>query len=499
MKEKWKKSNEARIIKSLSQAASTIAVHDVRTTFFVLEQQQLNHADPMQMNSTSTNHDNLKSTIFRPYKKRRTTVTDDEHSYSSSSSLSSTTSAATTRPSSSEYTLSHALNVDSRCTISTSKDEKMSISLQTPGTILGTFVRNQDGEVILMDVSIQLDTQSLALSIEQKSRYVVRTAAQECIIAPPFIPPTSTSTSTSVSSSNVNVDVQQNGLALHTAVKQNGLALHTASEALKNDKKIKLASSNHCSDEPKGSEEKSHPNNESFASTPESPPQDAMMSHNNHNYYNNQYVDNAPLALVTPNELLQPRARDYNSSDCDSEDTMMPPPPPRLPLENDEVNVYGRNMFLNPRRVSPTTSDSYNKNVLVDTSSFENHNTNTTNTRFGSASYSSSSSSSSSDALTSLTGTPINVNVTTLQGPPSDKSLKRKVSPAIVSPPLVSPCLTAITSGFERQLNSNDSFRAANHDNDAFVAKTVIKKLGGAGPLMPALVEVACAAHTMHA
>ena len=39
MREKFRKTQEARVIEALSQTLSSILVHDVRTTFFVLEQQ----------------------------------------------------------------------------------------------------------------------------------------------------------------------------------------------------------------------------------------------------------------------------------------------------------------------------------------------------------------------------------------------------------------------------------------------------------------------------
>ena len=180
LKAKFKKSQEARVIKALSQTWSTVHVHDIRTTFFVLERQ----CDPISsLNGEEKKSENESFTPFvptevcRPFKKCRK-VTDEF----SNLSIQPEPSAPVTK-----YTLSHVLNLDSRCSVSTSSEEKISVSLQTPGAIHGTFVRDEDGEVFLVDLSIELDAENLAVSMEQKSRFVVRTAAEECIVSPPSI------------------------------------------------------------------------------------------------------------------------------------------------------------------------------------------------------------------------------------------------------------------------------------------------------------------------
>jgi hypothetical protein len=367
LKDKFKKSQEARVIKALSQTSSCIHVHDVRTTFFILEQ-QLNTAptekeeeekDDSHMSGPSL----VQTQAFRPLKKRRT-VTDDEMS---------STEGRSPSPSPKKYTLTHALNMDSRCSVSTSSEDKISVSLQTPGVIHGTFVRNEDGEVMLVDLSISLDTQCLALSMEQKSRLVVRTAAEECIISPPCTKKYAVQQSGRVS---------ENRVSTGTMVSNNGgLYPHHF----------------HPYSKP-------HPlGKRNYPSTPQTSYVTPINGHGD-------------KALITPTE------RDHASSDSDG----MPPPPPRLPLDGKNSTLEMRTSFLNPRRVSPTNAAESD----IDLSS------------------------------------PTPAQVTILSAPSTTKDLEL---------PLVSPHLT---SNVMEETNKE-------------------KSLDLNGPLLPALVEVACAVHTL--
>ena len=289
LKEKFKKSQEARVIRALSQTRSSIIVHDVRTNFCVLEQQQQKHyptkdGEEKKDDSEVKNHPFNRSDVFRPLKKRRT-VTDEMTKIP----------VKVTNLNQSRYTLSHALNFESLCSVSTSSDKKISVSLQTPGVIHGTFVRNDDGDVTLVEMSISLDTQNLAYSVEQKSRFVVRTAAEECIISPPYSAP----------------PLQQ----------------PTVTMAPVSDE----ASSDDGSMEP------------SFETTPRSSSCHSYSPRQSYVTPNNGYGDNA---------LITPHSSEYvTASDSDE----MPPPPPRLPMEPNNPSEMKTTSYLNPRRVSPTT------------------------------------------------------------------------------------------------------------------------------------------------
>lgn len=286
LKQKFKKSQEARVIQALAQTRSSIIVHDVRTSFFVLEQQQqTKDGEKKKDDFEMQNHTFDQSDVFRPLKKRRT-VTDDLTKIP----------VKVTNLDRSRYTLSHALNLESQCSVSISSDKKISVSLQTPGVIHGTFVRNDDGDVTLVEMSISLDTQNLAYSMEQKSRFVVRTAAEECIISPPYSAP---------------------------PLQQPMTTMEPVSDEASSDNGF---------------------TNTSFEKTPRSslttksysPTQSFVTP-------NTGYGDNA---LVTPHY-----SEYFTASDSDE----MPPPPPRLPMETNNSIEMRTTSYLNPRRVSPTS------------------------------------------------------------------------------------------------------------------------------------------------
>jgi hypothetical protein len=264
IKEAIKKSSEARVIHSLSKASSTVVVHDVRTTFFVLEQ-QLNHEE--------------QDTGINPPKRRRQV------------SRESVNSIETSEP----YDLSHSITLDAKCSVFTSPMKKMTVSFRAPGAIHGTFVRDFDGNARLVNVSITLDTEALALSMEENSRRIVRAASEEWLISPPV-----------------------NFCTIYDTVQsQNTLA----------DNKISC---------------------ESSESTPE--PQEDLDSQR---YYSDRRYESyfSPTAekpeslgpLVTP-KLQEPFFNEAEPS------TYLPR---SLPLKDGTLN-FGTRGFLNPRRVSPT-------------------------------------------------------------------------------------------------------------------------------------------------
>jgi len=181
IKDQLKKSHEARVIKSLAQASSTIVVHDVRTTFFVLEKQTQYHSpishdekkiddcDAMDLLANLTIPSLSQSP---PLKKKRRTNSE------------STIPSANTRHSA-PYSVSHAITLHTHCSVSTSPLQKQTISFRTPGKIHGTFSRDlSTGEIHLKDVKITLDTDALAMGMEENARLVVRMASEECMVRP---------------------------------------------------------------------------------------------------------------------------------------------------------------------------------------------------------------------------------------------------------------------------------------------------------------------------
>jgi hypothetical protein len=163
IKEELKKSNEARVINSLVKASGTVCIHDIRTTFSVLEQ-QLNAQDDSAGEAKTSFGD-------FPAMKRRRQVSAD----SSEGSMVGT-----------PYSLSHAIILETRCSVSTSPMKRMSITFRTPGAMNGTFVRDRHGHAELQQVDISLDTDAFSKSIDENCRRVMRLASEECMVNPPL-------------------------------------------------------------------------------------------------------------------------------------------------------------------------------------------------------------------------------------------------------------------------------------------------------------------------
>jgi len=294
-------SKEAKVLQAIGQVAASVVVHDVRTTFHVLEQ-QLDRNQNANWNEATKTRDSAsrRSCHLPPYKKRKISKCHEDL-----------------------YKLSHAINLETRCTVSTKcKNSEeghshMSIVMQAPGIITGTFVRNNDAEIKLVDVVVELDTLALALSMEKNSRLVIRTAAQKFILNPP-----------------------KSEFTRSTSLYSHGMIPEDSSES---------------EPEPEYEEEEEEPclqgipNHTSIPTTP---------------YSTDSYTRYPEAVMVTPLE------QGFSSS-SESED--MPPPPPRLPLEEDRITQGTKNgYFLHPRRVSPPMISSpsidgeHNHNVSPD-------------------------------------------------------------------------------------------------------------------------------------
>jgi len=277
------KSNKARVLQAIVHAASSVVLHDVRTTFQVLEQ-QLVRTSSMQGDDTKKS-----SNYGRPPPKKRKTNRYNEK----------------------RYRLSHAINMETSCTVST-KCKKyddslrpMTVVLQASGNIHGTFYRSNDGDVKLVSVVVELDTQELALSMEKNSRLVVRTAAHNHILNPPTSDPhdflmtpnlceTVSDDSSEAAESQLESEKDENNNAHYSYHKR----VHTTST-------------------------------------------DAPMTP----YSANQHGEYPEVAMITP-------LKNISRSSSESED--MPPPAPRLPSDRDLFMFDKKShCMLHPRSSPP--------------------------------------------------------------------------------------------------------------------------------------------------
>mmetsp|Transcript_665 Transcript_665/g.1014 ORF Transcript_665/g.1014 Transcript_665/m.1014 type:complete len:1033 (+) Transcript_665:355-3453(+) len=136
-----KKSHEARVISALARASDCIVVHDVRTTFYVLEQVPVK--PKAKVPSASASGDTTME-------------------------------------------LSHMLTLDTRCSVSTSTHEKINVSFKTPGVLTGSYSTSSTSTTpVLRNVTIHLDTDALAQSMDDNSRMVVKAAAKEYMVGCP--------------------------------------------------------------------------------------------------------------------------------------------------------------------------------------------------------------------------------------------------------------------------------------------------------------------------
>lgn len=366
------RSKEARVLQAIVQAASSVVVHDVRTTFQVLEQ-QLDRTSSLQDDDVQTTRISAGRVNYGrpPPKKRKTNRCHEKR-----------------------YKLSHAINLETRCTVSTKCINSpkgithMTVILQAPGVIDGTFSRNNDGDIKLINVAVELDTQALALSMEKNSRLVIRTAAHNYILNPPK-------------------PEQHPSLMMPDS---DGIITDDSSETIEF--------------EPEYTEEVSH--------EAHYPYQDGTIAPTTP-YSANQHMTYPEATMVTPMEHI-------SRSSSESED--MPPPAPRFPLDCDRATI-GKNFGLHPRRVSPSMISSPRNDGL---------------------------SNQSSDPFASPIPTKPAANLTLGGGATAQSS--DAIAQYLAPPFLVSPRTPGDDCGYKQN----------------FMSPCI-------APSLPALVEVACAAH----
>jgi hypothetical protein len=277
IKDELKKSHEARVISALTKASSTAVVHDVRTTFFILEQQLNSHQDHQGQEKKDNDNHRDRFTGLPPLKRRRMVSGE----------------IGTPTP----YNLSHAIILDTRCSVSTSPLKKMSLHFRTPGAIHGTFFRDRNGNVQLQNVSITLDTEALALAMDENSRRVMRAATEEYMVSPPI-----------------------NYCTIYDTVQAQSMAREQVSGDISD-------------------------------STPE--PEEDLDSQR---YYSDRlyesYFYNSPtVELDSHGPLVTPIVQDTTYETSVSYKMALPR---SLPLEDGRHAMIASSTFLNPRRVSPT-------------------------------------------------------------------------------------------------------------------------------------------------
>lgn len=292
IKEEIKKSHEARVIGAISKAASHIVVHDVRTTFFVLEQ-KLNAENVPQSDDGGLGY------YEKPPLKRLRLISKESVEGSSERKMSQ------------PYDLTHAITLDAKCSISTSSSNKMTVALRAPGVIHGTFIRDNEGNVFPQSVVVTLDTEALAMAMEENSRHVMRTASEEWMVSPPA-----------------------NYCTIYDTVQESQTSITAELD--------KVSSCDTSDSIPEPQEE------------PDSLP--CNIERGSESYMNSPTTEPViPYALITPtvtNGMYERTSTPYK----------MPLPPRSLPLEDECTKAVMRSAFLNPRRVSPsqhsTTFDS---------------------------------------------------------------------------------------------------------------------------------------------
>ena len=280
IKDLVKASTEARVINALSHVASMISVHDIRTTFHILE----------QLHDTY----NVDTLIQMPRSKKMRSVSDDSN---------------ITQNDETSIQISYALLLDVKCTIRADSFQATSLTVATSGEIHGFFTRVK-GELHVNNIIVNLDTDALANAIERESRRTICSYAVESMAGQHFTYCTIHDTIQSQFMQHGAVAIPSNDSSDNVAIDseeraEGGEHITTVVESVNKDRVTpKLDTS------------------EKFLLTPK--PSDSIMV--------------TPVTVGVQHE-------DMNTK-------VMPPPPPRLPL--DEKALPRSSLFLHPRRISPS-------------------------------------------------------------------------------------------------------------------------------------------------
>jgi hypothetical protein len=458
---------------ALLQSFSSIVVHDIRTTFSVLERQlELQEKEEY-------------SYVPSPPLKKRFIHSKKEQSSSSSSSY--------------EYKLSHAINLEAVCNISISSlgnttnpsnstsscpstltssiHKPMTITLSAPGTVTATFTRSSsdNGVISCTQVHIGLDTKALAQSMEEQTRIVIKTATRDLVLSPSGIPSlVSSSALSSVGGKGVGGHESSGGYGGEAA--EQGYHGYGGGYEGKEDEIPQ--SGTQVEEQPCISGGCSSIYDQYFDSSYDhhqvTPRPKTSTSFSSSSSFDNITTTNTHTMDTTittyPSSVFVTPRRHYSDSSSDSE-LMTTTTKNRTNEQEDD-----------PRRVSPVTP--VPSNTRHDSLSF-NHG-------FESPKPTSSSSSSSSSLP------PMMMDDRSVRGSKSTTtttSTTTTLPMTLMQPPLVSPLVSPSPMNGKHYHAPHSSGGGSNGQGNTDVeGKRKVNIMEG-GPLLPALVEVACAAH----
>lgn len=155
-------SREMQIIDAIVKSSEDVVVVNLKTSFRVT---------PSRVNSQGSGSEDTTSPETDPQEPERKKLKAD----------------VTAQQQAKEYKVAHKLVFEAVVTMTSNDGGRYkTVKLQAPGIIEGVFVtKNQssEGEETLAGVSLELDTDALALSLERQSRLVVRKAAEVTLLA----------------------------------------------------------------------------------------------------------------------------------------------------------------------------------------------------------------------------------------------------------------------------------------------------------------------------
>lgn len=281
IKDLLKASTEAKVINALANVASMISVHDIRTTFHILE----------QLKDTG----NVDALIQMPRSKKMRSVSDESNS---------------TQNGESSIQISYAILLDVKCNIHADSFQTTSLTVETSGEIHGFFTRVKS-ELHINNIIVNLDTDALANAIERESRRTICSYAVESMAGQHFTYCT-----------------------IHDTI-QSQFMQHGAFVIPSNDSSDNVAMD---------SEERSEGGEHSITTVVESVNKDRVTPK----------LDMSDKILLThkPSESIMVTPVTAGVQHEDVTTKVMPPPPPRLPL--DENALPRSSLFLHPRRISPS-------------------------------------------------------------------------------------------------------------------------------------------------
>jgi hypothetical protein len=179
-------SREMQIIDAIVKSSEDVVVVNLKTSFRVT---------PSRVNSQGSGSEDTTSPETDPQEPERKKLKAD----------------VTSQQQAKEYKVTHKLVFEAVVTMTSNDGGRYkTVKLQAPGIIEGVFVtksQSSEGEETLAGVSLELDTDALALSLERQSRLVVRKAAEATGLAASGVESGSTSPARDTDSPHVHHSV----------------------------------------------------------------------------------------------------------------------------------------------------------------------------------------------------------------------------------------------------------------------------------------------------